>query len=87
LVFANTPTLVTPALGAATATSVVAASFLKTTAVAVGALPAAATAGAGARSMVSDSNAATTAGIGAVVAAGGANVVPVFSDGTNWRIG
>ncbi len=87
LVFANTPTLVTPALGVATATSVVAASFLKTTAVAVGALPAAATAGAGARSTVSDANAALTAGIGTVVAAGGANVVPVFSDGTNWRIG
>ncbi len=92
LVFGTAPTvtnavLVTPALGVATATSVVAASFLKTTAVAVGDLPAAATAGAGARSMVSDSNATTTAGIGAVVAAGGANIVPVFSDGTNWRIG
>lgn len=40
----------------------------------------------GARTRVSDSNAAITAGIGAVVAAGGANIVPVFSDGTNWRI-
>lgn len=41
----------------------------------------------GARMFVTNSNATLTAGIGAVVAAGGANVVPVFSDGTNWRIG
>lgn len=40
-----------------------------------------------ARRTVTDSNAALTAGIGAVVAGGGANVVPVFSDGANWRIG
>jgi len=42
---------------------------------------------AGARSHVSDSNAALAAGHGNVVAAGGANFVPVYSDGTNWRIG
>jgi len=53
----------------------------------VAALPAAATVGAGARATVTDSNATLTAGIGAVVAAGGANVVPVFSDGIVWRIG
>lgn len=41
----------------------------------------------GDRAFVSDSNAAFTAGIGAVVSSGGANVVPVFFDGTNWRIG
>lgn len=41
----------------------------------------------GARYVVTDSNATLTAGIGAVVAGGGANVVPVFYDGTNWRIG
>jgi hypothetical protein len=51
----------------------------------VGTLPAAGGV-TGGRTRVSDSNAAITAGIGAVVAAGGANVVPVFSDGTNWRI-
>jgi len=50
-------------------------------------LPAAATAIAGTRAVVSDSNAALTAGIGAVVATGGSNIVPVFCDGTNWRIG
>lgn len=41
----------------------------------------------GYRGYVTDANATLTAGIGAVVAAGGANVVPVFCDGTNWRIG
>lgn len=53
----------------------------------VATLPAAANAGAGYRTFVTDSTATTTAGIGAVVAGGGANGVPVYSDGTNWRIG
>lgn len=52
----------------------------------VAALPALA-AGTVARTFVSDSNAAMTAGIGAIVAGSGANVVPVYWDGTNWRIG
>lgn len=86
-VFANTPTLVTPVLGSATGTSVATSSWQKTTPVTVVTLVAAATAGAGARHAVTDSNATLTAGIGAVVAAGGANIVPVFCDGTNWRIG
>lgn len=53
----------------------------------VGALPAAAAGNKGWHGFVTDSNAALTAGIGAIVAAGGANNVPVVSDGTNWRIG
>lgn len=55
--------------------------------VAVADLPAAAAGNTGFRGFVTDSNAALTAGIGAVVAGGGANVVPVFSDGAAWRIG
>ena len=47
-------------------------------------LPAAATAGAGARLMVTDANATTFL---STVAGGGANKVPVVSDGTNWLIG
>lgn len=39
---------------------------------------------AGARRFVTDANATTFASI---VAGGGANGVPVYSDGTNWRIG
>ena len=50
----------------------------------VASLPAAATAGAGARAMVTNANATT---FHSIVAGGGSNTVPVFSDGTNWRIG
>jgi hypothetical protein len=50
----------------------------------VATLPAAATAGTGARAFVSDSNGTTFYNN---VAAGGSNTVPVFSDGVSWRIG
>lgn len=61
-----------------------ATAWIKVLPVAVASLPAASTAGAGAKSFVSDANATTFASI---VAAGGSNNVPVYSDGTNWRIG
>lgn len=61
--------------------------YLKSGAVAVASLPAAAAGLKGARHFVTDANATFTAGIGAVVAGGGANNVPVTCDGTNWRIG
>lgn len=64
-----------------------AGSFIRVTGVAVASLPAAATAGAGARAYVTDATATLTAGIGAVVTGGGANQSPVWSDGTNWRQG
>ena len=47
-------------------------------------LPSAATAGQGARAFVSNANATT---FNSTVAGGGSNKVPVFSDGTNWKIG
>ena len=50
----------------------------------VATLPSASTSGAGARSFVSDATATTFA---STVAGGGANKVPVYSDGTNWKIG
>lgn len=50
----------------------------------VAGLASAATAGSGARAFVTDSNSTTFA---AIVAGGGSNRVPVYSDGTNWRIG
>lgn len=59
-------------------------SYVKTTATTVASLPSAATAGAGARAMVTDSNTAT---FNATVAGGGANIVPVFSNGTDWKVG
>jgi hypothetical protein len=41
-------------------------------------------ANAGVRKFVTDANATT---FGSIVAGGGSNAVPVYSDGTNWRIG
>jgi hypothetical protein len=50
----------------------------------VATLPSAATSGIGARTFVSDANATTFA---STVVGGGANKVPVYSDGTDWKIG
>ena len=50
----------------------------------VATLPSAAIAGVGARAFVSDATATTFA---STVAGTGANKVPVYSDGTNWKIG
>jgi hypothetical protein len=50
----------------------------------VATLPSAATAGAGARSFVTD---ALAPAFGATVVTGGAVAVPVYSDGTNWKVG
>ncbi len=61
--------------------------YSKVTTKTVANLPFVAVAGAGARAAVTDATQTLTAGIGSVVAGGGANVVPVFCDGTNWRIG
>jgi hypothetical protein len=50
----------------------------------VATLPSAATSGKGARSFVTD---ALTPTFGATVVTGGAVAVPVYSDGTNWKVG
>ena len=47
-------------------------------------LPTAKSVDAGTRGFVTDANAVT---FQSIVAGGGANAVPVYSDGTNWRIG
>ena len=47
-------------------------------------LPSAVTSGRGARSFVTDALAPT---FGATVVTGGAVAVPVYSDGTNWKVG
>lgn len=60
------------------------AATVKTASYTVGTLPSASGLGSGARAMVSDANATI---FNSIVAAGGANIVPVWSDGTNWRIG
>lgn len=50
----------------------------------VAGLPSAVALGAGGRAIVTDANSTTFASI---VAGSGANTVPVYSDGTDWRIG
>ena len=74
----------TDAMTIATNNSVSFGTLTTSKAYTVATLPAAGTAGASARAFVTDANATTFASI---VAAGGANGVPVYSDGTNWRIG
>ena len=64
-------------------TAVIAGTYVQMQIVAVGSLPAAGSY-AGARFIVNNATATT---YNSIVAAGGANIVPVFSDGTNWRIG
>jgi hypothetical protein len=41
----------------------------------------------GARAMINDSTVTATGNFGAIAVGGGANIVPVFSDGVNWLIG
>jgi hypothetical protein len=50
----------------------------------VATLPSAVTSGKGARSFVTD---ALAPAFGSTVAAGGAVATPVYSDGTNWKVG
>ena len=50
----------------------------------VATLPSAVTSGKGARSFVTDALSPT---FGSTVAAGGAVATPVYSDGTNWKVG
>jgi hypothetical protein len=59
-------------------------SWIKVPAVAVASLPAAATAGVGARSFVND---ALTPVFGSAVTGGGAVNVPVYSTGSAWNVG
>ena len=60
---------------------------VKTAGVTVANLPNAVTAGAGTRAFVTDATVVASGNFGATVTGGGANNVPVFSDGSNWLIG
>lgn len=64
--------------------NVVTANTMVTTSTTFAGLPAAATAGAGARGFITDANTTTFA---SQVSGGGANALPVFSNGTNWYVG
>jgi len=65
-------------------TSFTVTSYTRVTPVTFANLPAAATAGNGARAIISDATATT---FHSVAAGGGANMVPVFVDNGQWRIG
>ncbi len=65
-------------------TNLTASSYVKVQPCLVSALPSAADSGAGARAFVTDATASTFA---STVAGGGAISVPVYSDGTNWKVG
>lgn len=58
--------------------------YIKTTINTVSTLESASTVGAGARSFVSDSDTTT---FGSIVVGGGSNIMPVWSNGTNWLVG
>ena len=60
---------------------------IKLPVVAFSSLPSAATIGAGAKAFVSDANLAALGNFGQVISGSAGNTVPVFSDGSNWRIG
>jgi hypothetical protein len=64
--------------------NVIKQTVLASTVYTVATLPSAATTGAGSRTFVSDALAPT---FGATVVTGGAVTVPVFSNGTDWKVG
>ena len=57
---------------------------LQTTPTTYSQLSSASQAGIGTRAFITDGSTAT---FGATVTGGGANIVPVYSDGTNWKVG
>ena len=72
------------ATGNITGGNILTDNIIKTTAKTFATLPAAANIGAGARSFITDANTGT---FGSQVTSGGANAVPVWTDGTNWYVG
>ncbi len=74
----------TPGYKTLTVESLTTVGVVKQTVYTVATLPSASTSGNGARSHVSDALAPT---FGATVAAGGSVSTPVYSDGTNWKVG
>ena len=77
----------TPTVALDVSGSIAATGTIKATPTTVGALPAAATAGAGARTFVTDSANSLSSHHGQTVTGGGTDFSPVYSDGTTWRVG
>ena len=70
--------------GNTTSNNYIANNYVKITTTTVANLGNAVTLGAGTKSFVTDANTTT---FNAIVGGGGANNIPVFSDGTDWRVG
>lgn len=64
--------------------NVMSANTIRTIPTTFSSLPTASVAGSGARAIITDANTTT---FYSTVDTGGSNIVPVFSDGTNWRVG
>lgn len=62
----------------------VVANTVQTTPVTYAELPTATIAGAGTRAFITDGSTAT---FGATVTGGGANIVPIWSNGADWKVG
>ena len=73
--------------GNITGASVISANTVVTVAGLFADLPSASTIGTGAREFITDGNLTAAGNFGEIVSGGGSNRVPVYSDGTNWRIG
>jgi hypothetical protein len=73
--------------GDITSNNIVANNIVRTKPITFSSLPAAATAGTGARSFITDANLVMAGNFGSLVTGGASNRVPVVSDGTDWRIG
>lgn len=71
--------------GNITGANVISASTFRSAVVVFSALPSATTAGQ--RAFISNANLSAAGNFGAIVGGSGSNTVPVWSDGTNWRIG
>lgn len=71
--------------GNITGANVISAITYQSSVVAISALPAATTAGL--RAFVNNANLVAAGNFGATVGSGGSNTVPVYSDGSVWRIG
>jgi len=71
--------------GNITGANVIAANTFQSTVVAFSSLPPATTAGL--RAFINNANLVAVGNFGAIVAGGGSNYVPVFSNGANWCIG
>jgi hypothetical protein len=70
--------------GSITGANIVSANIVITGTAAFASLPSPSTAGSGARAMINNGNTTT---FYSTVDGAGSNIVPVFSDGTNWRVG